>query len=274
MAKWIKAARAAYCIGLAGMVVPKFIYRKFGDEFLPDWPGLPWVPFWACLFATIVIAACVAIYLDIRGRAVALLLAGLLSVMVFFGWVSYELLMDPGHNHYISWAGVLSGLALAGGAFVVAGSFPEEANIKKSPVLRWLEKLIPFGPLFFCITMIGYGYTHFLYPDFILTLFPHWVPFQMFWTYLAGSALMLGGVAIVFHVKLKLVGILMGILLFIFLLVIHIPLAMGDPWGQNAFQLIRVFGALAFSGTAFMIAGSHTASVTRPSSISSIPIRG
>jgi uncharacterized membrane protein YphA (DoxX/SURF4 family) len=256
MTKLTRVARMMYCIGLAGMVLPKFYYRKFGDEFLPDWPGLPLVPFWACLFAVIALAACVAIFLDIRGRAIALILAGLLLAMIIFGWVTYELLVDPGHNRFINWAGVLSGLALTGGAFVVAGTLPEDATVKKSPVLRWLEKLIPFGNLFFCITIVGYGYTHFLYPDMILTLFPSWILFQMFWTYFAGVALILGGFAIVFHIKVKLAGILLGVLLLIFLVFIHIPLAIGDPWSQNAFQFIRVFGALAFSGTAFMIAGN------------------
>jgi len=81
----------------------------------------------------------------------------------------------------------------------------------------------------------------------------------MFWTYFAGAALILGGFAIVFHIKLRLAGVLLGILLLIFLLFIHIPLAIGDPWGQHAFQFIRVFGALAFSGTAFMMAGEALA---------------
>jgi uncharacterized membrane protein len=104
--------------------------------------------------------------------------------------------------------------------------------------------------------MIGYGYTHFLYTGMILSLFPPWIPYQLFWTYFAGVALIIGGFAIVFRVQLKLAAILMGILLCIFLLFIHIPLAIADPWSQNAFQTIRIFGALAFIGTAFMIAGS------------------
>lgn len=258
MANFTKIARLAYCVGLAGMVIPQIVYRQFGGNFLPPWPGLPWVPFWACVFTVITLAACVAIALEIKGRAIALLLGGLLLTMTILGGVPYELFFDPNKHHFIYWAGVLSGLAIAGGAFVVAGTFKEETNVKKSSLLRLLEKIIPFGGLFFCITMIGYGWTHFLYPDMVSGLFPNWMPYQMFWLNLAGVALIVGGFAIIFHIKVKLAGMLLGILLFLFLILIHIPLAIADPWGQNAFQSIRIFGALAFIGTAFMIAGNAT----------------
>jgi uncharacterized membrane protein len=249
-----KIARSAYCIGLAVMMLPQIIYKKFSGNFLPPWPGLPWVPFWASLFAIIIIAACVCIFLEIKGRTVSLLLGGLLLAMIILGGIPYELFIDPDHNHFISWASLLSGVAIMGGAFVVAGSFAKEPNEKRSHFIRLLEKLIPLGAPFFCITMIGYGLTHFIYPDLILSLYPDWIPFPIFWTYFAGVALILGGIAIVLRIKLKLAGILMGTLLLIFLLFIHVPLAIADPWGQNAFQSIRIFGALAFSGTAFLIA--------------------
>jgi hypothetical protein len=248
-----KKARAVYCIGLAGMVLPQFYYGKFGGNFLPPWPGLPWVPLWAGLFTVVVLAACVAIVLEIKGRTAALLLAGLLLAMTIFGGLPYELFIDPEHGHAIYWAGLLSGLAITGGAFVVAGSFMEEAVVNESPVLRFLERVVPFGGVFFCITMIGYGYFHFLYPSLILSLFPHWIPFQLFWTYVAGAALMLCGLAVIFRMRVKLAGILLGAMIFSWLFLIHIPLAIADPWGNDAFQVIRIFGALAFTATAFLI---------------------
>ena len=61
-----KTGRWFYCIGLVGMVAPQFFYAKFGVNFFPAWPGFPFVAFWACLFTIVTIAACIAIFLEIK----------------------------------------------------------------------------------------------------------------------------------------------------------------------------------------------------------------
>lgn len=236
------------------MVVPQLFYGKISSSFLPAWPGLPWVPLWTWIFSLFTIAACVAIALDIKGRSMALVLAGLLSAMIVCGHLTFELFIDQGRYHLFSWGGLLTGLAITGGAFVVAGSFTDESANTKAPMIRLLGKLIVFGPIFFCITIVAYGCFHFVYPDGVLTLFPGWIPFKLFWTYFFGVALVLVGLAIILHIKPGLTAILLGIMLLMFLIIIHIPLAIADPLGANAFQLSRIFGALAFSATAFLIA--------------------
>ena len=254
MANSAKVARIAYCIGLAGMVLPQFYYMEFRPNFLPPWPGLPWVGFWVYLFSMLVTAACFAIVLDIQGRKAALFLGGLLLAMIIFGGVLYVLMIDPDRSHLFAWGNLLTGVAITGGAFIVAGSFREEANTNKSQVIRLLEKLIPLGSLLFCITMIGYGCFHFVYTDGVTKLIPNWMPFHVFWTYLAAVALIVGGFAIVFRIKLKLTSILMGVLIIIFLLIVHIPLAVADPLSNELFQVVRIFGGVAFVGSAFLIA--------------------
>jgi uncharacterized membrane protein len=254
MGNIIKLSRMAYCIGLAGMVAPQLYYRKFRANFLPPWPGLPWVSFWADLFSILVIAACVAIVLEIKGRRAALILGGLLLAMMMLGGIPYVLIIDPNSNHLFAWGDLLTETALTGGAFVVSGSFTEETIVKRSSGIRLLEKSMPLGRLLFSICLIGYGLFHFLYTDSVAKLIPTWMPFPVFWTYLAAVALIVGGMAIVLHLKLKLTGILIAILIFIFLIVVHIPLAITDPLSNEAFQVVRIFGAVAFIGTAFLIA--------------------
>ncbi|MDF2431046.1 MAG: hypothetical protein JWP44_677 [Mucilaginibacter sp.] len=254
-----KAARTAYCIGLAGMVFPQFFYKEFGNNFFPAWPGLPWVAFWVYLFTAVTITACIAIVLEKRGRTVSLILGGLLLAMYCLGDIPYELIIDPYNNHLGSWANGLKELALAGGAFVVAGSFPDKVNVKKSFLIKLLEKLIPFGGIFFSITMILYGYAHFLYTQPISTLVPNWISGHVFWTYFAGAALMCSGIAIVFRIKLNITAMLLGTMIFLWLILIHLPHAIADPRGNNGNEIISAFSALAFSGIAFVIAcGSVT----------------
>ncbi|MDB5123708.1 MAG: hypothetical protein JWP94_1837 [Mucilaginibacter sp.] len=254
MKSLIKPGRIAYCIGLAGMVSPQFFYGKFGSNFFPGWTNLPFVAFWACLFAIVAIAACAAIIFEKNARTVSLVLGGFLLATYCFGYLPYEILVEPYNNYLGTWASGLKEPALAGGAFVIAGSFPREANLKNTSI-KWLEKLIPFGPFLFCITMVLYGISHFLYVKPVSALVPGWIPGNIFWTYFAGAALIGLGIAIVFKIKLKLAALLLGIMIFIWLIIIHIPLAIADPFGNKSDAFISSFSALAFCATAFVISG-------------------
>jgi len=249
-----KSSRIAFCIGLAGMVLPQLYYGQFGNNFFPAWPGFPWVSFWAAAFTVIVVIACVAVILEKQPRRVSLILGGLLLAMYILGDVPYELIIDPYNNHLGSWANGLKELALAGGSFVVAGSFPPDPRPQRSFLLRWLEKLVPFGRIFFCITITLYGLAHFLYTKYISPSIPGWIPGPVFWTYFAGAALMCAGIAIVFRVKLKIVAMLLGTMIFIWLIMLHIPGAIAQPYANNANEPVSAFSALAFSATAFLIA--------------------
>ncbi|MDB5138205.1 MAG: hypothetical protein JWR12_121 [Mucilaginibacter sp.] len=254
-----KAARIAYCIGLAGMVFPQFFYKEFGNNFFPAWPGLPWLEFWAYFFTAVTMMACIAIVLEKNGRTVALFLGGLLLAMYCLGDIPYEITIDPYNNHLGSWTNGLKELALAGGAFVVAGSFPDKVTVKKSFPVKLLGKLISCGGIFFSITMILYGYAHFLYTQPISTLVPNWISSHLFWTYFAGAALVSSGIAIVLRIKLNITAMLLGTMIFLWLVLIHIPRAIADPSGNKANEIISAFSALAFSGIAFVIAcGSVT----------------
>ena len=256
MEKLEKAGRIAFCIGLAGMVVPQFFYGKFGNNFFPAWPGLPWLPFWASLFTIVTVGACIVIAFEQKPRMAALLLGGLLLAMYVLGDIPYELFIDPYHNHLGSWANGLKESALAGGAFVMAGSFPADTSHKNSALIKILEKIVPLGPMLFCITMVLYGYAHFLYTQPISTLVPNWIPGHIFWTYFAGAALMALGLAIIFRIKIKLADLVLGAVIFLWLIMLHIPRAIADPDGDNSNEVVSAFSALAFSGIAFVIAAT------------------
>jgi len=256
MKKLIKPAQVAYCVGLAGMVVPQIFYRGFGANFFPAWPGLPWVVFWSYLFTFIVLACCAAIVFEKNARTAALYLGSFLLAVYCLGYIPYELIIEPHKNSLGTWADGLKEPALAGGAFIIAKSFSNERDQRGSAFIKLWEKLIPFGPSFFCITMILFGVCHLLYTDFVATLVPAWIPGgRVFWTYFAAIALIGSGIAIALGVKRQLAAALLGIMIFIWLLVIHIPLGIADPFGRQGNYIIGAFSALAFSAIAFVIAG-------------------
>jgi hypothetical protein len=255
MEKLIKPARIAFCIGLAGMVAPQYFYHVFGANFFPAWPGLPGVAFWASIFTTLVLAACFAIIFEIKPRRVSLILGALLLAVYIFGYFPYDAFFAPYNNHLGTWADGLKETALAGGAFVIAGSFPTQTNAQQPPFIKFLEKLIPFGPFLFCTTMVLYGVAHFLYAPLIAPMVPAWIPWHIFWTYFAGVTLIGSGLTIILKIQLKCVAFLLGLMIFIWLLIIHIPMTINDPFGGQCNALIGAFSALAFSATAFLISG-------------------
>src|SRR5215468_2751995 len=52
------------------------------------------------------------------------------------------------------------------------------------------------GLLAFALSLMVFGYQHFLYAKFIATLVPAWIPFHLFWVYFTGVGLMVTGLAV------------------------------------------------------------------------------
>jgi uncharacterized membrane protein len=257
MEKLIKAERIFYGVMIACLGAQQLFYADFRPVIFPPWPvAMPGFSFLAYLGSALLIVAGAAIVFEKKVREVSLYLGGAFLLLLFLGQVPYELIADPNNKHLGVWTNPLKELVLAGGAFAVAGSFctgraPDE---KRSLLIKLLEKFIPLGGIFLSITMILFGIDHFLYGEFVSKLVPAWIPGQLFWTYFAGVALIGSGVAIILKVKLKLVAILLGIMIFLWLVVLHIPRAIADPYSDKGNELTSVFEALGFSGIALIVA--------------------
>lgn len=96
---------------------------------------------------------------------------------------------------------------------------------------------------------------HFIYTDFVATLVPEWIPGPVFWTRFAGVALIGSGLAIMINIQQHTAALLLGIMIFLWLLLLHIPRAIADPHSGDGNEWTSVFEALAFSGIAFLLAG-------------------
>jgi len=245
----IKAARAFYGIGVAGIGIQQFIYSEFRPVLLPYWPNsIPAPAIWAYITgAALILAGAIIVFLR-NARTVSILLGAFFFLLFLCFHVYYQLFLSPYDFHFGNWTDALKELALSGGAFVMAASYPEVKSFISNKLLLTL------GRIFFSIMLIVFGYDHILYKEFVAKLVPAWIPGPMFWTYFGSIALIGSGVCILLKIKIRLVGILLGTMLLLWFIILHIPRAIADPYAGKGNEITSVFQALAFSGIAFVIA--------------------
>lgn len=245
----VKTGRWFFAIGIAGLAGQQFYYGAFRPLLVPPY----FSPFGGesiltYLVSLALVVAAIAIVTGKKAKIASVLLGFLFLALFLFCHVRYECWIDPNSKHIGVWGNALKESAMAGSAFVVAGSF-----FNRQPAGKGEKALIPVGSILFSITMIVFGIEHFLYPDFVKTLVPGWIPFNLFWTYFAAVALIGSGLCIVLRIRVKLVATLLGIMIFLWVLVLHIPRAVVAPASDYGNELTSVFEALAFSGIAFLI---------------------
>ena len=124
-----------------------------------------------------------------------------------------------------------------------------------------MNRLVSPGRLFFGIGMVAFGVQQFLYGDFVPGRAPAWpasLPGKLVWAYASGAILIIAGAAIIFGKKVRAAGFLIGVMIFFWALLRHIPLVAADP--SNGGVLTSAGKALALFGGALAVAGSAPAS--------------
>jgi uncharacterized membrane protein len=249
----VKTTRIFFGIGMAGIGIQHFIYSDFRPVIIPPaWPQWMHSPVLAYMIGAAIVIAGVFILLGKSTKAVSLMLGGSLLFCFLFIQCPYTLFVQPNSPAHLGlWTDPLKELALCGGAFIIAGLSADTSA--KYALLTVAEKLIPFGKFFFSITLIAFGIDHFFYTEFVATLVPAWVPDHTFWAYLAGVSLIGSGVAIILKIKRRRIALLTSIMIFLWLIVLHIPRAIAEPYVAKGNEITSVFEALAFSGMALGI---------------------
>jgi uncharacterized membrane protein len=230
-----------------------FFYLEFVTRVFPKLP--PWIPgrsALAVVFGAILVLAGLAMMSLRTARLAALLLGSL--ILISFALLYLPALITTPPNGGL-WTAAGKGLALAGSCFLVAGSLPLKLDgpaRSLGGVAKTLEKLIPAGRYLLAAFLILGGIEHFIYVPFVASLVPSWIPGHIFWTYFAGVALIAGGVGMCVGPTTRLAGFLSGLMIFLWVILLHIPRAMADIHHSN--ETTAVFEALAFSGAAFLVA--------------------
>ena len=204
------------------------------------------------IFGFIFILAGASILLKKKIRPLALLLGTVLLSIFCFYYIPYQFIENQNYMHLGEWDNAEKEWALSSGAFIIAGCFPEN---REGVLFRFLRKLIPLGTIFFAIAIISFGIDHFLYAKGVALYIPSWIPNKMFWAYFAGAALLGAGLGIALKIRPGLMATLLGTMIFIWFIILHIPYVITSSVADRGGEITSAFLALAYSGTAFVIAG-------------------
>jgi uncharacterized membrane protein YphA (DoxX/SURF4 family) len=249
-----KAGRIFYGIAIAETGVQTIYYRDFPYMLLPpNHLEIPGFVILAIISGIMFILAGACIVFEKKSRQISLILGGVLLLIFCFYYIPYEFMTGSNYMHLGEWENAEKELALAGGAFVIAGCFLEK---NENQLLTFLGKLIPFGAILFALTIISFGTDHFLYAKDAADYVPSWIPNHLFWIYFAGVALFGSGTAIILKIKTGLFAALLGAMIFTWFIMLHIPKVIGSPITDRAGEIASAFLALAYSGIAFVIAGT------------------
>jgi uncharacterized membrane protein len=123
------------------------------------------------------------------------------------------------------------------------------------PQAHGLDKILPFGRLFFTIPMVVFAAEHFASARFIVLLVPSWIPAHLFWVLLVGAAHIAAALGILVKRRAQMAATLWGIMIFLFVVLLHTPKVVANPGDRFAWAVgLR---DLAFSGGAFAFAGAQ-----------------
>jgi uncharacterized membrane protein YphA (DoxX/SURF4 family) len=209
-------------------------------------PSLPAPPLAAYVVGATLVAVGLAIFFEWQTRAVALVTGAFL--VASFVWLSLPRAIAD-CQWCGQWTSAMKTLTFCGGALLVAATHPGSLSGRAA--------IAGTGRLFFAAFLLLCGLQHFIWAAAVSGLVPAWIPGRLFWTHFAGGALIAGGIGILIPQTRRLAGALLALMIFSWVFLVHLPLAI-KFWGtQSGNQTTAMFEALAFSGIGLMIAGSE-----------------
>src|SRR5215471_6941758 len=115
-----------------------------------------------------------------------------------------------------------------------------------------LEKIVALGNLCFAIPLAVFGAEHLSAAAFIKDGVPSYMPWHLFWAYFVGFALIAASLSIATWIQVRWSGLLFGIMMFLFVAMLHFPGAVRVggriPW-------TIVFREMSFGGGGWVLAG-------------------
>jgi len=140
-------------------------------------------------------------------------------------------------------------LAMSGAAWVLAGS-----RIGNRPCV--------LGRALFAAPLVVFGIQHFLYPAYLATLIPAWIPGHLFWEDFVGTAFIAAAAGIATNRAARPAALLLGTMFGVFVVVLHVPRVVGAV--RSVDEWTSAFVAVAMCGGAFVLGEAGRREGRRP----------
>jgi cadmium resistance protein CadD (predicted permease) len=113
-----------------------------------------------------------------------------------------------------------------------------------------ISNLAKYSKYVFAVVMLVFGLFHFISGDAMAEMVP--IPGGVIWVYLTGAALIAAAVAVFINKYMRLAMFLLGVMLLLFVILIHIP---GAADGNEA-SVPMVLKDLGLMAAAWILAGN------------------
>jgi hypothetical protein len=117
-----------------------------------------------------------------------------------------------------------------------------------------LDKIVALSNLCFALPLAVFGALHLWGVEFVMPLVPSYMPWRLFWTYFVGFALLSASLSIATKVQVRWSGLLFGIMMCLFVAMVHIPGALASP--RDRFAWTVVIREMSFAGGGWILAGN------------------
>jgi uncharacterized membrane protein len=119
---------------------------------------------------------------------------------------------------------------------------------------RGPDKVVALSHVCFAIPLAVFGALHLFGAQFVIGLVPRYMPWRLFWVYFVGCALIAASLSIATRIAVRWSGLLFGIMMFLFVAMIHLPGALANPHDRIIWTI--VFREMSFGGAGWVLAGN------------------
>lgn len=140
-------------------------------------------------------------------------------------------------------------MSAAGLALLVIGLLAAKNDIAQA---RGLGRIVTLTNLCFAIPLAVFGAEHFCIANSMIGLVPSYMPWRLFWIYFVGVALIVASLSIATRIQVRWSGLLFGIMMVLFVAMIHFP---GAVKSGDRIKWTIVIRELSFAGGGLVLAG-------------------
>ena len=118
-----------------------------------------------------------------------------------------------------------------------------------------LDKIVALSNLCFAVPLAVFGAEHLSAAKFIMLAVPSYMPGRLFWAYFVGVALLAASLSIATKIQVRWSGLLFGIMMVVFVAMLHIPRALVSPSERIPWTI--VVREMSFAGGGWILAGNE-----------------